>query len=159
MRIRQVCLHRLSRLGSWAAILGLAGIRLVHLAASCDGFVAWKTKIFLRLQQKQDRIQEINRNGFARTHPRRPVAGKTFPQTNVDGVECSRPTSRSRRTWRLDVLVPRTGSTSVVGHTYGTATTSAPCSSWQRKQWILGNLQQHYDIVVVVERVFGQGFA
>ena len=33
MRIRQVCLHRLSRLGSWAAILGLAGIRLVHLAA------------------------------------------------------------------------------------------------------------------------------
>ena len=34
MRIRQVCSHRLSRLGSWAAILGLAGIRLVDLAAS-----------------------------------------------------------------------------------------------------------------------------
>ena len=34
MCIRQVCLHHLSRLGSWAAILGLAGIRLVHLAAS-----------------------------------------------------------------------------------------------------------------------------
>ena len=34
MRIRQVYLHRLSRLGSWAAILGLAGIRLVDLAAS-----------------------------------------------------------------------------------------------------------------------------
>ena len=34
MRIRQVCFHRLSRLCSWAAILGLAGIRLVDLTAS-----------------------------------------------------------------------------------------------------------------------------
>ena len=40
MRIRQVCLHRLDRLGSWAAILGPAGIRLVHLAAS------WATKSY-----------------------------------------------------------------------------------------------------------------
>ena len=52
MRIHQVCLHRLSRLGSWAAILGLAGIRLVHLAAS------WSAKSYPAIVAGFDHVKD-----------------------------------------------------------------------------------------------------
>jgi len=55
------------------------------------------------------------------------------------------PTSRSWWRW-----APQTGSASVIGHTYGSATTSAPCSSWAAEVVDPRELQQHYNIVVVV---------
>src|ERR1043165_8729299 len=42
------------------------------------------------------------------------------------------------------------GSASVISHTYGSATTSAPCSSWAAKVVDSSELLQHYDMVVVV---------
>src|ERR1043165_7108199 len=42
------------------------------------------------------------------------------------------------------------GSASVISHTYGSATTSAPCSSWAAKVVDSSELLQHYDMVMVV---------
>ena len=58
---------------------------------------------------------------------------------------------------RDEYLAPRTGSASVIGHTYGSATTSAPCSSWAAEVVDPRELQQHYDIVVmVVEKILSR---
>ena len=51
------------------------------------------------------------------------------------------------------------GSASVLGHTSGPTTTSVPCSSWAAEVVDPRELQQHYGMVVVVEKTFEQGFA
>ena len=42
------------------------------------------------------------------------------------------------------------GNASVVGHTYSLTTTSVPCSSWAAEVVDPQELQQHYNIVVMV---------
>ena len=51
------------------------------------------------------------------------------------------------------------GNAFVVGHTYNFMTTSVPGSSWAAKVVDHWELQQHYIMVVVVERKTQQGFA
>ena len=53
---------------------------------------------------------------------------------------------------KVTMMAPQTGSASVLGHTSGPTTTSVPCSSWVAEAMDPRGLQQHYDIVVVVEK-------
>ena len=41
----------------------------------------------------------------------------------------------------------------MIGHTYSLTTTSVPCSSWAAEVVDPWKLQQHYGMVVVVERL------
>ena len=53
-------------------------------------------------------------------------------------------------------MTPQTGSVSVVGHTYRSETTSAPCSSWAAEVVDFPELLQHYDMVEVVEKILSR---
>ena len=54
-------------------------------------------------------------------------------------------------------MAPQTGSASVLGHTSGPTTTSVPCSSWAAEAADPRELQQHYDmVVVVVEKILSR---
>ena len=53
---------------------------------------------------------------------------------------------------KVAMMAPQMGSASVLGHTSGPTTTFVPCSSWAAEVMDPRGLQQHYDIVVVVEK-------
>ena len=57
---------------------------------------------------------------------------------------------------KVAMMTPQTGSASVLGHTSGPTTTSVPCSSWVAEAMDPRGLQQHYDIVVVVEKILSR---
>ena len=58
---------------------------------------------------------------------------------------------------KVAMMAPQTGSASVLGHTSGPTTTSVPCSSWAAEAADPRELQQHYDMVVmVVEKILSR---
>jgi hypothetical protein len=106
--------------------------RQKRLMATIDGFVAWKTKKFLRMNTKLAKI--IYEMVATETNPRRPVAGITFPhkrcqwRLNED--------ARSRRSRSLDVV-------DVVVH----LTISRSCT--RRHNWRHLSTRSHVRLVVV----------
>ena len=57
---------------------------------------------------------------------------------------------------KVAMMAPQTGSASVLGHMSGPTTTSVPCSSWAAEAADPRELQQHYDMVVVVEKILSR---